>query len=136
MAREYDALRQDIWRLAQMEAADARRDEALQLRMEADVPWDWVERLWLLGGFFIAAWVGQRSACRRWRQWRQGVLAPADVETGSLPREEIEILEAPASERLENALGVEAVVPAASGWGAGLRGWLRGPQQVASEAVE
>ncbi len=138
MAREYDALRQDIWRLAQMEAADERRDEALQLRMEANVPWDWVERLWLLGGFFVAAWVGQRSACRRWRRWRAGVPASADVEAGPPPREEIEILEAPASERLEGALGVEAVevvVPAASGWGAGLRGWLRGPQQVASEAT-
>jgi hypothetical protein len=119
-----------------MEAADERRDEALQLRMEANVPWDWVERLWLLGGFLVAAWVGQRSACRRWRRWRQGASVPADVEAGSPPREEIEILEAPASERLESVQAVEDAVPVAErvpGWGVSLQSWLRGPQPVTSE---
>ncbi len=137
MSREYDALRQDIWRIGQMEAADERRDEALLLRMEANVPWDWVERLWLLGGFFIAAWVGQRSACRRWRRWRQAPeSAPADVEAGPPPREEMEILEAPASERLEAVEAVEAAASeGVSGWGAGLRGWLRGPQLAHSGAA-
>ena len=102
-----EAVRDDLWRegraMSDAAAADRVRDEdldraveamrqqlALLLREEAaerayeaaDYPWEWAERVWLLLGLVVTAWLGRGGlvrACRRLVGWRQRGPTPAVV---------------------------------------------------------
>ena len=137
-----DSLRQEVWRWS---GQDAARDEALAAAMaalahheEAEVPWDWLERAWILGCILVSAWMGRRQLCRRarrqLRRWRRRQAPSTDVEigvseNGPPPEEGVVVLEAPAQHEVEEA----ASDVAAPAWGASLRGWLRGPQPAPSD---
>ena len=142
-----DSLRQEVWRWS---GQDAARDEALAAAMaalahheEAEVPWDWLERAWILACFLVSLWVGRRQLCRRARRqlrwWRRRQAPSTDVEVGVIedgppPEEGVVVLQAPAQHAVEEAAS-NAAAAAAPAWGASLRGWLRGPQPAPSDAA-
>ncbi len=141
MSRDYEAVRQEIWRWAQ---ADRSRDEALAAGManmmafvadhEAErAPWGWVERVWALGG--MAFWLFLYRK-RLWRRFMARCWAAAPVEVAVEGPEEPDVemgSGAPEAERpVEEAAAVLRPVQQVPGWGASVRGWLRGPQPAPS----
>ncbi len=152
MSREYEGLRQEIWRLSQLEdndqRVDAARDEALaaaQAAMSAllqssraemqanrakDEPWLWFERVWALGALLLYLWARRRRMCRRWQRRRQMAAQAAlvvELEAGPPGLEEVVVAAGPIQQDMVVAV---AQVPEAMGWGANLRGWPRGPQSA------